>query len=290
MRKWINSLIFSSIFFPIVVFAQIGQKPVYFSMTIPGTKSVTPIQRPNYEKYVQVDLYAKNAPEFDGNLSKLVDYLIKPYKKNDELKARVLFAWMVYHLNYDQFKANNLNGETRDGKPRYLNSGDAYKTRVGICGDFADLFVRMATRANLKAIRIDGVAGEKLTRETAPSAKHAWNAVRIGKKWQLLDVTWAMAGDYTIFEDMTKINDYKKAIRERRRHTSELTVPENRKLNNKWFLTPPEVMIETHFPNDVKWELLDEPITPREIFKKNEEIKETEKIFDNQPIKMVIPQ
>ncbi len=276
------------LFVPMAVSAQLGGKAVFFGLTLPNQKQTTSTQASSREQYVAVDSYAQSAPEFN-QVSRLVDYLIRPYQKSERLKARVLFAWMVYHLNYDQFKADNLAGKTRDRKPRVLNSGDAFKTRIGVCGDFADLFVKMANRAGLKAVRIDGVAGEKLTRATAPASAHAWNAVRIDKEWYLLDVTWAMGEDSAIFQDMKEINDYKKAVRERRKHTEELTISPNRKINNKWFLTPPEIMIETHFPNNIKWQLLDDPITPRDVFEKNEGETDTHKNFNTTPVKMIIP-
>ena len=276
------------LFVPIDVSAQIGGKAVFFGLTLPEQKQTITTKPSLSEQYIAVDSYAQSAPEFN-HLSRLVDYLIRPYQKNEHLKARVLFAWMVYHLSYDQFKADNLAGKTRDRKPRVLNSGDAFKTRIGVCGDFADLFVKMANRAGLKAVRIDGVAGEKLTRATAPAAAHAWNAVRIDKEWYLLDVTWAMGGDFAVFQEMKEINDYKKAVRERRKHTEELSVSQNRKMNNKWFLTPPEIMIETHFPNNIKWQLLDNPITPRDVFEKNEGETNTHKNFNATPVKMIIP-
>ena len=274
---------------PITAFTQIGSQPVSYNIIIPNIEKSVSSPLSHQEQFIAVDSYAKSAPEFDGNLSRLVDYLIQPYKNNEVLKVRAIFAWMVYHLNYDQFKADNLKGKTRDGKPRILNSGDTFKTRIGICGDFADLFVKMAGKANLKAVRIDGVAGEKLTRQTAVEAKHAWNAVRIDKKWYLLDVTWAMAGDYTVFADLTQINEYKKIVRERRQHTSKLPIPENRQINNKWFLTDPHTMIETHFPNNVKWQLLEKPIHSRKVFEQNETFIESTSKFNTQPIKMIMP-
>lgn len=284
MRYFFKIFLFLSVF-SLSARAEMGLPAVQFGLTMPGAES--PKEIPYEQLYPQVDEYAKTAPE-SRHLDEIVDYLVKPYGADETLKARALFAWIVYHMNYDSFKAKNMSGQVPDGKRRFLNSGDAFKTRIGVCGDFADLFVKMANRANLKAKRINGVAGYQLTRQTAPTSGHAWNAVRINKKWQLLDVTWAMAGDYTIFDEMQKINAYKKKVRERRRHTENLTVPENRKINNIWFLTKPEVMIETHFPDDIRWELLDKAVSPRDIFKENEHLEKKKKKL-NTPIKMIIP-
>lgn len=265
---------------------QIGGKTVYYDLLIP-TKQQSYNQKKS-DDYRVVDEYARNAPEFN-HISQLADYLSKPYKNNERLRARAVFAWMVYHLSYDQFKADNMVGNNKHGRPKFLNSGDAFKTRVGVCGDFADLFVKIANRANLKAVRIDGVAGYHLTRQSALSSAHAWNGVRIDKKWYLLDVTWAMGGDFSVFEKMENIRDYKKTIRERQRTKTHQTVDPKRLLNNVWFLTAPDRMIETHFPNDIKWQLLDEPITPKDVFKANEGSQKTSHTYHAQPVKMIIP-
>lgn len=266
--------------------AQIGGKTVYYGLTVPTNQ---PREQPHIiNQYSLVDEYAKNAPEFN-HLSQLADYLSKPYQNNERLRARSVFAWMVYHLSYDQFKADNILGKNKHGRRKILNSGDAFKTRVGVCGDFADLFVKLANRANLKAVRIDGVAGHHLTRQTALSSPHAWNAIRIDNKWYLLDVTWAMGGDYTVFDDMESIKEHKKIIRQRQRDIQQMPMSSHRLLNNVWFLTPPDVMIETHFPNEIKWQLLDKPITPKDVFKANEQTKKTSHTYHAQPLKMVMP-
>ncbi len=264
-------LVFFALLVSFAGYCGIGDKSVQYGITIPANTKKQSIQESfPAEKYATIDAHVKTADKYDKRLSELVDYLIKPYRNNEELKARAIFSWIVYNLNYDSFKANNILGNNKSGKQRILNSGNVFKTRIGICGDFADLFVQMARMADLKAKRINGYAGENITRNRTKSTRHAWNAVRIDKKWYLLDATWAMQGDYTIFDDMEKVRDYKRAVRERRRHTEELTVAPQRTLNEKWFLTPAEVMIETHFPDEIKWQLLDKPINPKDIFKTNE--------------------
>ncbi len=267
-------------------YSDIGTQPVRYGLGMAAIKKNKPTKTiSTADKYAEVDAYVKTADKYDKNLSDLVDYLIRPYQQNEELKARAIFAWMIYNLNYDSFKADNITGNTKTGKRRLLNSGNVFKTRIGVCGDFADLFVQMAKRANLRAVRINGVAGSKLTRSQRNSVGHAWNAVRINKKWYFVDVTWGMQGDYMVFQDMEKVRDYRRAVRERRRNTEDLTVPANRSINEKWFLTPPEVMIETHFPDEIKWQLLDNPVNARDIFKQNEKQRER-KSNKIQPVKL----
>jgi hypothetical protein len=65
-------------------------------------------------------------------------------------------------------------------------------------------------------------------------SNHAWNAVLIDSMWQLLDVTWA-SGYMTYADQFVKRYD------------------------EYYFLTPPEKFIVHHYPDDLRWTLLDRP-------------------------------
>ena len=211
--------------------------------------------------YAEIDEYAYNAPEF-RNLSSLVDYLIKPYRNDEFAKARVLFAWIAYHVQYDYFQYN--------ANKRIAGLGNTYQTRVGVCADFANLFVEMARKADLKAEYISGYAGYNLTLSEIDDSRHAWNAVQLNNKWYLLDVTWALGGDYKAFEDVKRLKQYKRMVKQRKRNPKTIDMGEQRYIDNQWFLTPPEIMIETHFPKNIKWHLLKKSVTPKKIWRENE--------------------
>ena len=210
--------------------------------------------------YNEIDEYARNTPEF-RNQSALVEYLIKPYKKDALAKTRVIFAWIAFHVQYDFFKYNT--------KTKLSQTGNTYQTRLGVCSDFAKLFVEMAQKANLKAEYISGYAGYDLIPEEIDDARHAWNAVKINNKWHLLDITWALGGDYGAYEDITRVKNYKRLVKQRKKNPKNIDLGEQRFIINKWFLTPPEEMIKTHFPTDIKWQLLKKSVTPKKIWKQN---------------------
>lgn len=255
----------------------LGAKPIYFKLSTPYKSETTNTQETR--SYQSVDLHAKNAPEFE-KISDLVNYLIRPYQHDEKLKVRVIFAWIVYHIEYDSFKATVITGNNQKKHSYKLNSSNPYKTRVGICGDIADLFLKMCRLAHLNAERINGSAGYDLTLENALQSLHAWNAVQINNDWHLLDVTWAMSGNYVAFTDITRIKDYKKEIRFRKKNPKK--VKTTRFIDDTWFLTPPEIMILTHFPDKIKWQLLENPISPRKIWKQNsQKKKEQEKELNN---------
>lgn len=232
----------------------------------------------SFAYYSEVDLRAKNVPErYEKRLDDLVKYLIEPYKKDDKLKARVIFAWIGYHVEYDMFKYDVISEKKKGARytKRKMNTGDAFKTRVGVCGDIADLYERMAKLAGLEVEYIVGYAGNNLTMDDLEDSGHAWNAVKIGRNWYFVDTTWGMSGDYKAFNKIDSLSEHRKEIRKRRR--GDVDVSENRTLDNKWFLVPPEQMIETHFPKREKHQHLTRSIDMKKVLRENKRIMEKEK-------------
>ncbi|MFL5811072.1 MAG: hypothetical protein ACJ749_16240, partial [Flavisolibacter sp.] len=69
---------------------------------------------------------------------------------------------------------------------------------------------------------------------------HTWNAVFIDSSWQLLDVTWA-SGYITFGNEFVQRTD------------------------ESYFLTAPKQFILDHYPEDLRWTLLDHPPPLREF-------------------------
>ena len=92
--------------------------------------------------YRSVDSRAQRVPQqYDSSLPKLVSYLIEPFQDNEEKKARVLMAWIVYHIDYDDYKADTITNSAyrRSKRNKVAMSGDIFQTRVGVCEDIANL-------------------------------------------------------------------------------------------------------------------------------------------------------
>ena len=146
-----------------------------------------------------VDNRGKNAPtRYDTDMKTLVDYLVEPYTR-DEDKARVILAWIVYHVDYDQYKLKKMmdySSSLRARRQNEISTGDIWQTRIGICDDIAELYQRMALMAGLDSVVITGYAGHGITNRNKGDYRHAWNGVKIDGKWALVDPTWAMKGDY----------------------------------------------------------------------------------------------
>lgn len=217
--------------------------------------------------YSEADERAKNVPQtYERNLSTLVNYLIRPYRTNDVLKARVLYAWIVYHVEYDMYKYDVIMN--KNSEHGFARTGDAFKSRVGVCGDIADLFLRMAKAAGIKVDIISGYAGNDLTMDNFKEAGHAWNAVYINGKWFFVDATWGMGGNYRTFENVRSHVEHRRKVRQKKRQKNRM-VDESRTVDDKWFLVTPEEMIKTHFPRREKQQHLKRPVDMKKVFREN---------------------
>jgi len=125
--------------------------------------------------------------------SKLGILLTKPWKTELE-KVRAIYYWMRKNIRYDYVGLawNNYTYEV----------ADVLKKRVGVCEGYANLFDYLCAQAGITSVKIHGIV---------PQGEHAWNAVRINKKWYLIDVTWG--DNYFLKSPVQFINDHYASVR-----------------------------------------------------------------------------
>ena len=162
-----------------------------------------------------------------------VAILIKKCFISSIQKSRAIFFWIASTIKYDYDAFNNDLIE-----PIYDDSLDAvntFKTKKGVCQNFANLYKYISDLLGIESQVISG-SGKNFPFGINPGeeSNHAWNAVKIGKKWILLDATWA------------RINTTQKA-------------------DNYWFDTPAEEFIYSHLPEDSTWQLLKSKITRKQF-------------------------
>lgn len=209
--------------------------------------------------YGDADSRAYRVPEkYFENLDSLTDYLIEPFKNNEELKARVIFAFIVYHIQYDMYemeagyewsrKKADIKSH-KDAENKYTQfkqtPEETLKSRRGVCRHLTSLFQHMATKAGLKSVEIEGYAN---------GMSHAWNGVQIKNKWYLLDVTWA--GGNTTLKGIKSDKKYLRALEIREKKIKNNRIKNSKKIRNEWFMARPKFFYKTHQPHDRKWSLL----------------------------------
>jgi hypothetical protein len=186
--------------------------------------------------YDAIDRHALAAPRSaEASVQSLARYLAKPCR-NDSEKARAVYRWVAANIRYDT-KAYF------SGRIRSAGAAGALKNRTAVCEGFSSLFEALGKAAGLEVVTVSGWArgyGSAAGEPISGRPDHAWNAVRIGGRWKLVDPTWGggvldEAGQYV------------------------------RRFDEYFFFTPPEHLIATHFPEEPGWQLLDPPVARAEF-------------------------
>ncbi|MBR7159263.1 MAG: hypothetical protein IKD08_06295 [Alphaproteobacteria bacterium] len=232
---------------------------------------VFPVLAANYST---LDNRALRTPvEKETDIQTLVDYLTSGLTDAEE-KARVIAAWIAYRVDFDTYKQEKYEDSTESNKRDFAipDSGDPFFTRKGTSKDFADLFQRMAEIAGLQVATIEGYTNSNY-RDRASSLWY-WNAVVADNKWNLLDISKA-APRSNLDQDSRSNRSYARDIQRRLDNPESL----NRKIrkesrrtkvfqeDDKWFFVKPKDMIETHFPRNPDWQLLNPPVRSSRFFK-----------------------
>lgn len=118
---------------------------------------------------------------------------------SDSLKAFAIHEWMTKNLAYDRYKTDVIKDMRRSD---YYNdrSGkyEAYKTKVGVCFDFANIYAAMCRSVGVPVVTLD-------------TEKHCWNLVYLDGKWREVDLTTDVKRK-VYGEDMTEIRNADKII------------------------------------------------------------------------------
>ncbi|MHC1630944.1 MAG: transglutaminase domain-containing protein [Methanotrichaceae archaeon] len=186
-------------------------------------------------RYHQIDQHALNAPKWaNESVKTLAAYLTEP-AQNDEEKARAIYRWITANIDYDTkgYFVESYN---------YSSPEDMIKEGKAVCGGYGNLFQHLCNATGLECAEICGYGkgyGYQVGSEFTGPSNHAWNAIKIDGKWQLVDSTWG-AG---------YINDEKQFVRQ---------------FDDYYFLTPPEEFVYTHLPEETRWQLLEDPLSKEE--------------------------
>lgn len=173
-----------------------------------------------------------------SNPGELARALCKDLKTDSE-KARVLFTWLALNMRYD-LDAAGKEGPKANSEAEYHDKRVkiAFRKGKGVCMDYALLYQQMAREVELECAFILGNSKGSLL---GGWESHAWNAVKIEGQWKLLDVTWG-AGHVDEQQKFKQV------------------------FQPGYFFTEPRVFALDHFPEEAKWQLLDNPI-PKNTFK-----------------------
>jgi hypothetical protein len=100
------------------------------------------------------------------------------------LKAKTLHDWICDNIAYDVDMY--FSGRISD-----QDYSSVLKKKKAVCSGYTNLFNQMCGLAGIESIGINGYSkGFGYNGKIGADIDHAWNAVHIGNKWYLVDVTW----------------------------------------------------------------------------------------------------
>ena len=143
--------------------------------------------------------------------------------------AYLVYKWLAQNIVYDCYALNH-------GGIDFTEQG-TYNKGKGVCAGFAAIFETMCKSLGLETEYVAGYSkGAGFVQGVIPTkSDHAWNSVKIGSSYYLVDSTW---GAGTCEGDT-----YQKMLRD------------------FYFCTNPEYFIRTHLPEEKQWQLINPTIT-----------------------------
>lgn len=170
-----------------------------------------------------------------GYLPRLTKFLVDG-GENDYHKVKILHDWIALNISYDTDKFWGLSDE---GTSKVYSLLPLKRTT---CGGFSALFKEMAEMAGFEVIIISGLSRYYRRADGSP-AGHAWNGVKIGGKWYIVDTTHDNRSGYKhgVYSEKGKYRD------------------------TNLFLKP-EIKLHTNLPHNADYQFVDTPMTEEEFF------------------------
>jgi len=142
---------------------------------------------------------------------------------SEKEKFYVIFLWECNNIDYDA--KSYISGGNVDCTPE-----GAFRNGKTVCSGYARLFKDIALHLGLNALCIEGYTkGFRYKPGKKAKKNHEYNVVNIDGNWYAIDCTWG-AGSIKGDKYIKEFNDF-------------------------YFLTNPEFLIKSHFPEEEKWQL-----------------------------------
>ncbi|XP_034419425.1 kyphoscoliosis peptidase [Cyclopterus lumpus] len=158
--------------------------------------------------------------------------------RNELERLRAIWGWLCQNIEYD------VSGYL--GRSEKLTSPEeVIAAGRGVCCAYSSLCSEMCREVGIECQEVPGYSkgvgylqGQSLKNV---KSDHLWNSVLLGGQWFLLDACWGAGRVDVQRESFVK------------------------RFDDFYFLTDPEEFVESHFPDEDKWQLLDAPITREEF-------------------------
>lgn len=187
-----------------------------------------------------VKLLVKQTDSLNLEIWELTKFAKQNLESDIEI-ARFFYYWIGANIKYDYefLKKMNVNfGPSFHNEfVNKQNPMNVYNNKKGVCAGYANLYKWFMEQYHIEVNNITGhIRDERnhyIELKKDDSFRHAWNAIKIDDKWLLVDTTWG-----------TSYNPAQSEF---------------------YFNIKPELAINTHYPENDKWQLLEKPLTLEEF-------------------------
>lgn len=205
-----------------------------------GSVAFSEVKPKVYEKVLEYPNSFKHAEDLAE--------LIKNDFKTPVDKASAIYCWIALNIDYDvkslmSNKSMSVSYSYRTLEEKAaIEKGiqddlvkDVLKKKRAVCEGYSALYKRLCELCGVECVTIKGASKISLTDigKGPINSNHAWNAIKINGKWNLLDVTW---GAGSVDFGARKFNKH---------------------FEGGYFMTQPDRFFTKHFPDDKKWLLID---------------------------------
>lgn len=154
---------------------------------------------------------------------------------NEYTRARLLFAWLATHIQYDDEAYNTNNYQNNDAQ-------SVFDRKLGVCAGYATLAVEIGKLMGLNIVEVRGIAkGYEYSNDN--KSNHAWNIVSIDNRKILFDATWGSGYGENVNGKLVSTQEYKPY----------------------WFNVPSHEFILSHYPENEADQCLDKPISRQQF-------------------------
>ena len=221
-----SKLTFISIFIFFILFSSCATDSENIDQN-PTPKVEFPIENSSFSK-IKYDQF----PGFYTS-SEVADFINKNAQSDTE-KTWMLYCWIAENISYNAAALTSWNyGD--------LSPEGVFQSKMAVCTGFANLFESIGKEMGLEILTISGFAKgySYVEGSSTKESNHVWNAVKLNGEWKLIDSTWGQG--YVKKQNGKDINI--------------------KQFNDFWFATEPYQFLFTHFPEEEKYQFMDNNIS-----------------------------
>lgn len=185
------------------------------------------IQASRLKVFFEISENLKSTVTNEYDLDELVEKIIVDCKSDKE-KALKIAHYIMDQIEYDYGYLETREYANDQNDTKAILFG---KNKLAVCEGYSKVFKDLCTRAGVKCEYVVGNTKHGFSDISKVGNYHAWNVVWLSDKPYIFDITWADGGD------------------------------------DEWLMTDPEMMIYSHFPDDPKYQLLEETVSLKEFRK-----------------------